>query len=188
MALERFVFNPTEFQKVLTVKPLYYQVLMKVGDRLLKKRADAQGIGRHSQDQIEQLCKKDLFAISKLLNKNKFFLGDDPCQDDCAIFGMLAQVMWGLPNSPYEKLVQGMILNAHELFSSTCWKGLLSINQYFLIVDKDLTNLRDYTFRMRDRYYPDWDQCIRRPSKDSQLKLKQGVVSWYSSRPDTPER
>jgi hypothetical protein len=59
---------------------------------------------------FSELCSKDLRAISGILGKNEFILGNKPCQDDCGIFGVLAVVLWGLPASPYEKLLKGFIL------------------------------------------------------------------------------
>lgn len=107
MALERFVFNPNEFKKVFGKSPLYDTILLTVGGRIAKKRADAQGIGLHSRKEIEEFVSKNLRAVSSLLGNKKFILGETPCQDDCAIFGSLGQAVWGLPNSNYEKLVHG---------------------------------------------------------------------------------
>lgn len=37
----------------------------------------------------------------------KFFMGDEPCEVDCAIFGMLAQILWSMPGSPHNVLMHG---------------------------------------------------------------------------------
>ena len=50
---------------------------------------------------------KDLRVLSKILGNKKFILGDEPCQEDAGIFGQLSEFFWGLPHSPYEKLLNG---------------------------------------------------------------------------------
>jgi hypothetical protein len=49
----------------------------------------------------------DLRALSHLLANKKFILGEEASENDCAVFGMLAQALWGTPGSPYEKLLKG---------------------------------------------------------------------------------
>ncbi|XP_077989758.1 failed axon connections homolog [Glandiceps talaboti] len=73
-------------------------------------------------------CNVDIIFI--LGNKN-FMFGDEPCEEDCAIFGQLAMVVWVLPDSPQGLLVKG-----------------------------DCKNLEDYCYRMKERFWPDWEQCI----------------------------
>jgi hypothetical protein len=52
--MERFLFNPTQFPKVVGVKkPLYNKMLMGYGGYLMRTRSKAQGIGLHSQKEIE---------------------------------------------------------------------------------------------------------------------------------------
>lgn len=36
-------------------------------------------------------------------------MGDQPVEVDCAIFGLLAQIVWNSRGSPYEPLVNGKI-------------------------------------------------------------------------------
>ncbi|CAL8096534.1 unnamed protein product [Orchesella dallaii] len=87
-----------------------------------------QGLARHSEDEIVQIISNDLQVLSKLLGNKKFMLGDEPCEDDCAIFGELAQALWCMPGSPYEKLLNG-----------------------------ELQNLKEYCLRMKDVYWQDWE-------------------------------
>ncbi|CAL8096531.1 unnamed protein product [Orchesella dallaii] len=95
-----------------------------------------QGIARHSEDDIVQIISDDLRALSKVLGNKKFILGDEPCEDDCAIFGELAQALWCMPGSPYEELLNG-----------------------------ELQNLKEYCLRMKTIYWPDWENCIAQPRK-----------------------
>jgi hypothetical protein len=91
-----------------------------------------QGIGRKTPAEIEILMSRHLEVVSELLGNKKFFLGNEPCEADCGIFAFTAMAMWGLTGSPYEKLVK-----------------------------ERLTNLRDYSIRMKELYFPDWDNLLR---------------------------
>lgn len=94
----------------------------------IKGQATAQGIGRHSPSEVIEMGLKDLQSISAFLGTahsivkydaittrrikysgtKRFLMGDKPVEVDCAMFGMLAQIVWNSPGSPYnEPLVQG---------------------------------------------------------------------------------
>jgi len=90
-----------------------------------------QGLGRHTPDQIFHIIEDDLAALSMVIGKNKYLLGDEPCVDDCAVFGMLVQFLWAAPGSPYEKLI-----------------------------NEEYQNLREYCIRMKETFWPDWDNCL----------------------------
>ncbi|XP_067664878.1 failed axon connections homolog [Haliotis asinina] len=89
------------------------------------------GIGRHSEKEVTHIADGDLKALSDFIGNKKFLLGDTPCQEDCAVFGMLAQVVWHMPGSEGER-----------------------------IVNETYTNLRQYCMRMRDLYWPDWNDRV----------------------------
>jgi hypothetical protein len=91
----------------------------------------AQGILRLGKENVFRVMSDDLRALSTILGKRKFLLGDEPCSDDCAVFGMLAQVLWCMPDSPYEKLVT-----------------------------EELLNLTEYCVRMKETFWPDWEKCL----------------------------
>jgi len=130
VALDRFIFSGTVTQ-IMKANPIYLWTLKFVAGFIVRRSANAHGIGRHSEKEIVQLVSKDIRTVSKILGNKKFILGDEPCEDDCAIFGMLAQFLWGLPGSPYEKLVNG-----------------------------ELTNIKEYCMRMKEKFYADWDYCL----------------------------
>ncbi|XP_041369205.1 failed axon connections homolog [Gigantopelta aegis] len=98
----------------------------------LKKEMWGHGIGRHTDEEIWYIAEHDLRAVASFLENNRFMMGDEPCEVDCAVFGMIAQVRWHMPGSRHEKLL-------HD----------------------ELTNLVAYCDRMKDRYWPDWDQHCR---------------------------
>ena len=47
--------------------------------------------------------------MSYLTGTKAFLMGDQPVEVDCAIFGLLAQIVWNSRGSPYEPLVNGKI-------------------------------------------------------------------------------
>jgi len=47
--------------------------------------------------------------ISQLKGIKPFFMGDKPTEVDCSMFGMIAQMVWNMPDSPFEKLLNGII-------------------------------------------------------------------------------
>jgi len=88
-------------------RPLPLALLRKYFGNLLGNEANGHGVGRHSPEERLEMFKGDLRTTSAILGNKKFILGDKPCLDDCAIFGQISQAVWGLPDSPYEKYING---------------------------------------------------------------------------------
>ena len=40
-------------------------------------------------------------------DKKPFLMGSEPCEEDCAVFGLLAQCVWHMPGSPHEMYIKG---------------------------------------------------------------------------------
>jgi glutathione S-transferase len=53
----------------------------------------AQGIGRHTPEQITELGSRTLESLSALLGKRAWLMGDEPCGTDAALTGMLATLL-----------------------------------------------------------------------------------------------
>ncbi|XP_042867422.1 failed axon connections homolog [Penaeus japonicus] len=98
------------------------------------KRTCIQGIGRHSPEEIHCIIERNLTAISLYLGDKAFLMGSDPCEVDCALFGSLTHIMWNYPGSPYETIIK-----------------------------VKYPNLKEYVLRVKERLWPDWDQCLRSP-------------------------
>ena len=60
----------------------------------------AQGIGRHTPEQITMLGSRTLESLSALLGKRAWLMGDEPCGTDAALTGMLATLLNGALDSP----------------------------------------------------------------------------------------
>ncbi|XP_062605800.1 failed axon connections homolog [Saccostrea cucullata] len=127
IVLHRWVYDEAnELSKYVKI-PWIFKKLMK---RVLGKQAHAQGMGRHSQKEVETIIVECFTNFSNFLGKKKFFLGERPCQSDCAIFGILSQCYW----------------NGFGSF----------LEEEF----KKFENLCGYCERMKAEFWPDWDDCI----------------------------
>ncbi|XP_064596807.1 failed axon connections homolog [Liolophura sinensis] len=97
--------------------------------RFARRQTWSQGHGRHSQAEVDRILQSDLQAISEFLGTKPFLLGREPSQVDCAVFGQLSQFKW----------------NMHGCLANT-------------LVTETFPNLSAYCERMKERYWPDWDE------------------------------
>ena len=85
----------------------------------------AQGLGRHSREEIYALVNGDLSALAAYLEENPFFLGKEPKALDASSYGILAPMFLDGYDAPHKTHIQS------------------------------LPNLVAYWHRLRDRYYPE---------------------------------
>jgi glutathione S-transferase len=64
----------------------------------------AQGMGRHTPDEITTLGRRSLDSLSALLGKRLWLMGDAPCGTDAAMTGMLATLLNGALDSPLRQI------------------------------------------------------------------------------------
>lgn len=57
--------------------------------RGVRQSLQAQGLGRHSAEEITAACAKDLDAFASLLDGRDFLLGDAPTSYDCPVYAMV---------------------------------------------------------------------------------------------------
>lgn len=103
----RFLDNPSSLPNLMNIPTLFKIIFLPLMGMRIKKRLESNGIGLHTPTEIYQMTEQDLRTVSTLLGNKKFFGGDEPCEDDCAVFGMIGQAVWGLPGSNFERLVNG---------------------------------------------------------------------------------
>ena len=55
----------------------------------MKKQAFAQGLGRHSREEVEAMAMEDIRILSQHLGEEKDFImgGQSPTELDCVLFG-----------------------------------------------------------------------------------------------------
>ena len=96
------------------------------------------GIGRHSAQEINGIAERDLLAVSEILGQKKFLFGEKPCLADAALFAFIAAFTWECPESPL-----GLLTKAKA------------------------KNLDEHAKRMKELYYPDWDEIILKKHKSA---------------------
>jgi hypothetical protein len=155
LGLWRYVYSGGQgLSEIFALPPPALKVLFKSANARVKTASWWQGVGRHDQEVVVQMMIKNLEAVSLILGggstkKSPFLLGDEPCEEDCAVFGFLSQVLWGAPGSPYTAYVKGQIS-----FLIVMWLNMI------LFFTENLPNLVEYCDHMKNRYWPDWDACL----------------------------
>uniref|UniRef100_A0AC34QSH8 Uncharacterized protein n=1 Tax=Panagrolaimus sp. JU765 TaxID=591449 RepID=A0AC34QSH8_9BILA len=105
---------------------------MKVKSNI-KKRLHILGIGRNSQEEIEEILKKDLEALSSLLGDQDYFFGSSPNSFDATAFAHLAMLL-------------------------SCPQPNNNILEY---VDNHTPNLKAFFNRVKAQAWPDWDHVCQ---------------------------
>jgi len=94
----------------MNIPPLQAWAIATIYGYRINKTTKAQGLGLHSDEEIQSMMFKELRAVSRILGNKKFLLGDEPCGDDAAVFGFLGGFVFGhYRDSPYGKLISGNI-------------------------------------------------------------------------------
>lgn len=75
------------------------------------KASYAHGLGRHSDDEINELGLDDIRAVEAILGKNKFILGPRPAEVDATVFAFL----YGMKAEVFPTPIQSYITNSKTL-------------------------------------------------------------------------
>ena len=68
--------------------------------RKIAKSLWAQGMGRHSKDELTELGVRDVEALSTLLGETPFLFGETPCGTDATAFAFVAALLSPIAESP----------------------------------------------------------------------------------------
>lgn len=93
----------------------------------LRVRVRANGMGRHSRDDIINILRKDIQAVDDILGDKKFLLGDRPSIADFTVFGHLAATYF----LPFRQPITDML-------------------------DDEFPRVKAHIERIRAHYYPEW--------------------------------
>jgi len=118
------------------------QFFFKLGFKSNIKRAIGHGVGRHNSDEIYEFGKKDLKALSEYLAEKPYFFGDEPHLLDCVAFAHICQFVY----VPFGGMKEYM--------------------------ESDCTNLLSFVERMKERYWPDWDEMCKTLELNTHLPKK----------------
>ena len=69
------------------------------------------GYVRHSKEEVYEIGCVDLKSFNDLIGKNKFLFGDEVCDVDASLFGMLAQVMFHDRGPLNDYLLSNLLFN-----------------------------------------------------------------------------
>lgn len=75
-------------------------LLLPVLRRGVRKSLYAQGMGRHSEDEIAAIGRRELQSVSELLGDKLFLFGDQPSNVDATVFGMLSGLFLAPVDTP----------------------------------------------------------------------------------------
>jgi len=108
------------------------KVRAQVG-KMVMGQARSAGLGRHSREELEEMCCRDLRALDTLLGNKSYMMGDKPALVDCTVFGFLCQLLHGAP--------------------PTC--------VYRRLVEEECSNLGNYFVRVKQMFWDDWDSVTQ---------------------------
>lgn len=113
-----------------TVAPWMQDMMMKGFQTQVKGQLKGHGIGRHKKEEVYSIAHKDLLAVSNILGDKPFMMGEEPTLVDSTVFGLVAQFLWQDLDSPQHTML------------------------------RECTNLASHSERMKERYWPDWEETI----------------------------
>ncbi|EGT44526.1 hypothetical protein CAEBREN_08772 [Caenorhabditis brenneri] len=108
----------------------------------LKKKCEGQWIGTLTNEERISELKKDIDAISEQLGEKKYLMGDEPRTIDATLFGHLAEVLY----TPQ--------------FTDAIKKH----------IEEKTPNLVAYMNRIKEKYWPDWQEIGQTLRMDTQWK------------------
>ncbi|XP_037033520.1 failed axon connections homolog [Bradysia coprophila] len=129
----RWITALDQIDQIMDMSGIAYWFIKKAVSRRVKTALTNQGILLHTPEERLGLLTGDLKAVSTFLGESSYFLGEEPTEIDCAIFGVMAQCVYCAPGSPYEK-----------------------------IVSEQFPNIKNYCERMKNKFYPDWDSLLKK--------------------------
>lgn len=95
--------------------PAYFSALPRVIRRLVMRiarragirQAHAQGIGRHTREEVYAIGSADLAALAGQLGSSDYFLGSQPTSIDASAYAFIANLLWTPIDSPLTRATKG---------------------------------------------------------------------------------
>jgi len=67
-----------------------------------------------------------------MAGNKSFFMGDKPTEVDCSMFGMIAQILWNMPDSPFEQMLDGKMTSYLNNYSFMIFTSFISVQESLL--------------------------------------------------------
>lgn len=111
LVYDRWVIESSERQAfrniVLQSEPVQIRSkIAKLAQRSLKRQLYAHGLGRHSNDEVYTIGRRDIEAIAQFLGERQFLLGNKPTIVDASAYCVLANII----KSPWESALKDSVL------------------------------------------------------------------------------
>ena len=151
---DRYVENFNQY-KNFTAPPtgtgIGFKITQKLFQRKMLSNLDAQGLGRHSKDELYAIGENDLKAVSDILGNKEFLLGDRPSTFDCAVFGFCANVLYSGFESPLNTYLKGNTTNLCQFCDRM--KSLYWVDWADIVAEKKSapTVKKSYSFRKKNQ-------------------------------------
>ena len=123
------------------------------------------GIGKHSDEMIEQIAEKDLKALSDLIRSQHYLVGIKPTRADACAFASLALVLYAPFDTPQRQFIIEHCPNLREYCDRIRGK-------FFVCLFCSL--LMRLVINILARYYPDWNELTT---------MLRGNTDWKRRRP-----
>lgn len=82
-------------------------VLAPYARHAVKKQLEGHGMGLHSEEEVNQVARKDLDALAALLGDGPWFFGDTPSMTDATVYSLLANIAFVEFASPMKAVIAG---------------------------------------------------------------------------------
>jgi len=83
------------------------QLVPGIVRKQIRKGLKGQGIGRHSNQEMQQILRCSLQALSDLLGAKKYFFGDKPSSLDATVYAFLAAFILVNLDNPFNTIAKG---------------------------------------------------------------------------------
>lgn len=95
--------RPAFFGKMAAPLQLFMPRLIR---HKMSQALRAQGLGRHTPEELLLFAREDLQALNDLLGQAAFFGGEQPCSADAAAYGVLANLILATLETPLNRMAR----------------------------------------------------------------------------------
>ncbi len=88
--------------------------------------------------------------MNEFLAGKKFLTGDQVCNEDASVFGLLVQIIYVDSDSPIQEFLLGL-----SFLFYVC-SGFFLVDDYYFL--GECPNLVKYVHTMKAKFWADWDQ------------------------------
>lgn len=188
LIFNRYVDNLSEYKKFMAPPSgggLGFTFSQKMFQRKMRQNLDGHGLGRHTKEELYQIAEQDLQAVSDLLGDKAFLLGDTISSFDCAIFGLIANILHSGLESPLSTYIKENATNLSALcdrVKETYWEDWSEVLDKAEKVEPNLK--KGFSFRKKKTKAP---KPAPAPAEDSEAPADEAAATEENTENTTPE-